>query len=116
MSDFNLNNKIFKGIENYDDGDFNQDTIFHYRQDNNIVWATFQAGGTKFGTIVGYIDEQNYIRMTWQYLSTTNEFISGKTISRVEILKDGRYRLHESWTTNLQEPVSGTSVIEEIIQ
>ncbi|MFH1699622.1 MAG: n-acetylglutamate synthase [Candidatus Zixiibacteriota bacterium] len=113
---FNLNNKYFKGIENYDDGDFNQETVFHYRQDNNIVWATFQGGGTRFGTIVGYINDKGLIQMVWQYLNVSHEFISGTTVSKVEILPDGKYRLHETWTIDKPEPLQGTSVIEEISQ
>ncbi|MEE9441728.1 MAG: n-acetylglutamate synthase [candidate division Zixibacteria bacterium] len=116
MSEINLNNKYFKGVENYDDGDFNQDTVFHYRQDKTIVWATFQGGGTRFGTVVGYIDEKESIRMVWQYLSVLDKFISGTTVSEVEILLDGRYRLHEKWTISKPEPLRGTSVIEEISQ
>ena len=41
-------------------------------------------------------------------------FKTGMCQSRLEVLADGRYRLHEEWQWTSPETSSGRSVIEEI--
>lgn len=39
MNDYNLNDKKFKSIENSINGDISSDTVFHYRQESDKIWA-----------------------------------------------------------------------------
>jgi len=113
MTEFDYNNKIFAGVENYDSGDANADTRFHYRQQDEVVWGTYHGGGVLFGTLVAKLLIDGSLDMVWQYLNREGVFISGTCRSIPTILPDGRYRLRESWTIDGGEP--GTSAIEEIL-
>ncbi len=112
MADFNYDNKTFAGVENYDSGDANADTRFHYRQQGEVVWGTYHGGGVQFGTLVARLLTDGTLDMVWQYLNEEGVFISGTCRSIPTILPDGRYRLRESWTIDGGEP--GISVIEEV--
>lgn len=114
MSAFEYHGRIFRGVENYDSGDLNADTRFHYRQTNGAVWATFQGGGVMIGTLVARIQADGSLDMIWQYLATDYRMVSGTCRSTLEVLPDGRYRLHESWKVTQGGDDEGQSVIEEI--
>lgn len=105
------NNRFFKGCENYDSGDFNQDTVFHYRQTEDIIWATFRGGGVKFGTAVGTMNEDSSFFIGWQYISSGGDLITGTSVSAPEILPDGRIKIHESWSID-----GGESGISSVIE
>lgn len=112
MSRFNFNNKTFRGVENYDSGDMNQETLFHYQQRDNIVWATFEGGGVGFGSLVAKVREDQSLDMVWQYLSADGRFVTGTCHSVPEETADGRIRLVEDWTIN-DTGERGHSVVEE---
>ncbi len=121
MSTFNYNNRTFKGVVNYDSGDLTGDTRFHYYQDADGVWGTFEGVNIISGALRAKVNENGQLDMEWWYTSKNGQEIKGTCISRPEILPDGRYRLHESWTitetsTGEGVGVSGTSVIEELAQ
>ena len=113
MPEINYHNRCFVGVENYDDGDLTGAIVFKYQQKNDVVWAMFEGGRVKFGTLIAEIDSDGNLTMCWQYLNVDGEFISGTCRSRLEILVDGRYRLHESWSVHGSGD-RGTSVIEEV--
>jgi len=111
---FNYDGKVFKGVENYDDGDFLPDSRFYYHQKDTTVWATMEGSGIRIGTLIAAVNQDGSLVMSWQYLNIQNEFISGTCFSQPEILPDGRYRLKESWNVHGPDGTTGTSVIEEI--
>ena len=112
MSELSYDNKRFRGIVNYDDGDLTKEVLFHYRQKNRTVWGTFEGGRVRFGTLVANVLDDDRLDMVWQYLNIDSEFVSGACLSTPEVLPDGRLRLEETWTTI--GGAAGTSVIEEI--
>ncbi|MEZ5359305.1 MAG: n-acetylglutamate synthase [Candidatus Zixiibacteriota bacterium] len=111
---YNYNGRVFKGIENYDDGDLTEDTRFYYHQKDSAVWATIEGGRVRIGTLIADMQDDGSLVMVWQYLNIDNEFVSGTCLSKPEILPDGRYRLHEEWRVHGPDGIEGTSVIEEI--
>ncbi len=111
---FNYDGRVFKGVENYDDGDLLPDTRFYYHQEGDSVWATMTGSGIRIGTLIAAINEDGSLVMSWQYLNKLNEFVSGTCYSRPEILPDGRYRLHEEWNVHGPDGITGTSIIEEV--
>ncbi len=114
MTDFNYDNRYFRGTVNYDDGDLTCDTLFHYRQQGSVVWGTYAGGNVSFGTLVAKVRADGRLDMVWQYLNKAGEFHSGTCLSTPEILPDGRYRLHESWQVADGHGTSCSSVIEEV--
>jgi hypothetical protein len=51
MSFPSLDGRFFAGVENYDIGDFTEETVYRYHQDGNIVWATIHGGGVVFASV-----------------------------------------------------------------
>ena len=113
MHDIDYNDKYFVGVENYDSGDLTAETVFHYRQNGEVVWGTFEGGGAVHGNLVAKVLEGGRLEMVWQYLNRDGKFIGGTCISTPEILPDGRIRLKESWQIAGGGEM-GKSVIEEV--
>ena len=53
MKSKNLRNKQFRALANSDNGEVGDETSFHDRQENDVIWATYQGGDIKFGTLSG---------------------------------------------------------------
>ena len=113
MGNISYHDMYFVGVENYDSGDLTAETIFHYRQHDDLVWGTFEGGRALHGNLIAKILVDGKLEMVWQYLNQDGEFVSGKCISKPEILSDGRIRLHESWQI-AGSGETGQSVIEEV--
>jgi hypothetical protein len=104
----------FAGVVNYDDGDFNRETRYHYRQQGDVVWGTFEGGGVRVGTLVARVEAEGALEMRWQYVDRAGRLKTGACRSRPELLADGRVRLHEAWRADGEPPLEGTSVAEEV--
>ena len=108
------NNKLFRSIENTDNGEVSGDTIFHYWQEGKVVWATYKGGNITFGNLIASVDRNGNLDMRYQHVSENGDLKTGKCKSNPEILEDGRIRLHESWEWTSGDQSKGKSVIEEI--
>jgi len=121
MAAYNYNNRTFRGVVNYDSGNLTGDTRFHYYQDADEVWGTFEGGNIISGALRARVIEDGKLDMEWWYTSTDGEEVKGVCTSTPKILSDGRYKLHESWTITETSSgagvgVSGISVIEELAE
>jgi hypothetical protein len=106
--------KVFKTIENTENGEVNQETIFHYKQINNLVWAEYSGGGIIIGHLVAVADDNGNLDMRYHHLNENNEIMTGICKSRPVVLEDGRLRMHEEWEWTCKDYSKGYSVIEEI--
>ena len=118
MLNLDLHNRIFVGVENYDGGDANQDTVFRYYQDGDLVWGSYEGGRVRHGQVLARLTPGGSLDMVWQYLNLDDQLIAGTCTSTPVLLPDGRYRLKEKWVITLGPAtgVSGESAIEEIIE
>jgi len=108
-----LNGRVFWGVENYDSGDLNADTRFHYHQLGSAVWGRMVGGGIAYGSLAARLVDKS-LQMRWHYVTPEGEVVSGSCRSTIETLADGRYRLNEEWLIDGPELTEGRSVIEEI--
>ena len=113
MVHLDLNDKFFKPISTSENGEVNADTIFHYRQKGDIVWATYEGGSIRFGTLSGQIKGDTLI-FTYQHQNKEGEFLTGSCESVPEVT-DGRIRLYEKWVWTCGDFSHGESVIEETV-
>lgn len=113
MTTIDLDDRHFETIETSESsgGDLAAGTVYHYRQQDDVVWATYEGGGILFGTVLGQVAPDGTLTLRHQHLSPEGAFRAGTRRARPEILPDGRYRLHEEWEG---EGGSGTAVTEEI--
>ena len=108
------NNRVFRSVENSPGGDVDGSTVFQYRQEGNIVWATYAGGAVAFGTLTALVLEDGHLDMRYQHVATTGSIKTGRCISTPETLPDGRLRLHEAWRWTEGGEGTGRSCVEEM--
>ncbi|ACM20410.1 hypothetical protein Geob_2055 [Geotalea daltonii FRC-32] len=114
MSTINYDNRYFKSISNSTNGDAGDETVFHYRQEGDLVWATYRGGQVRFGTLVAKIGCDGALDMRYQHLNDHGQLMTGVCRSVPELLPDGHLRLHEKWRWTCRDGSEGESVIEEL--
>lgn len=108
MSSFNFNNKTFLLVENSENGTTNNDTIFKYHQDGNLVTADYSGGTIKYGKIISVLD-QNQLDMRYQCVTMENELKSGKAIADISYNEQGKINLKLHWEWIDDSNKKGTS-------
>jgi hypothetical protein len=106
-----LDGRVFRSPDDVDGGQVTPETEFRFRQSSDMVWGRYSGGSIRMGFFVGTSDGET-VRFRYTQLDTTGETASGSSVDRIEVLTDGRVRLHESWTWDSKQG-SGTSVLEE---
>jgi len=114
MSKINYHGRTFRSVSNTDNGEVGAETIFHYSQQGNIVTATYSGGGILAGRIIAVVDGQGVLDMRYQHVNEQLELMTGKCVSRPEIMENGKIRLHEEWQWTCKDHSKGRSVVEEI--
>ncbi|HRH42262.1 MAG TPA: hypothetical protein PKY82_11605 [Pyrinomonadaceae bacterium] len=110
----NYHDKKFHPVSNSENGETSAETIFHYKQDGNILTSEYSGGKIKKGLLIGLVDENGKIEMRYSQVNDKNELMTGICISTPEILPNGKIRLHENWQWTSGDHSKGNSIIEEI--
>jgi hypothetical protein len=95
-------------------GEVGADTLFHYRQRDNNIWATYEGGQIQFGTLIAVPDTAGLLNVRYQHVNRDGDFKTGICWSAPELLPDGRLRLQEYWQWTSGDGSRGTSVVEEV--
>lgn len=66
---YDLNNKIFTAVQNSDNGEVNQQTRFHYFQQDEIIWAEYSGGEIIKGFLIGKWISSNQITFSYQHIN-----------------------------------------------
>jgi len=112
---FNYEGRIFRGIANSANGETGNETRFHYHQQEDVVWAAYGGGQILLGSLLAKMNpDDGSLDMRYHHLNRRGEFMTGECHSRLEVLPDGRYRLHEKWRWTSGDSSSGESVVEEL--
>ena len=111
----NYDNKKFASVQNSETGEVSSDTVFHYHQKDDLVWAEYSGGEIVFGNLIAKVLEDGSLEMRYQHINEKGELMTGKCFSKPEILRDGRIRLHEKWQWTSGDLSKGESIVEEII-
>lgn len=109
----NYHLKTFKPIQNSDNGETSEETLFLYKQEGNILTAEYAGGKIIKGHLIGLVDQQGCIQMRYHQINDQGEIMTGMCISTPEILPNGKVRLHESWEWTSGDYSKGQSIIEE---
>jgi hypothetical protein len=113
MNNFNLNNKKFALIQNSENGEVNADTVFEYRQDNNLVTADYYGGTIKYGKIIAEL-QHDKLNMLYQCLTTDNELKAGRAVAKISFTDKGKMKLTLDWEWLTDLNKKGTSEYIEI--
>jgi hypothetical protein len=109
----NYNNKIFKSISTSKNGVVTSDTVFRYKQIDNILTSEYSGGNIKFGHLIGVVDTDGSIEMRYHQVNLNGDLMTGKCKSIPELLPNGKIRLHETWQWTSGDKTEGSSIIEE---
>ncbi|WP_461149694.1 n-acetylglutamate synthase [Spirosoma pulveris] len=107
-------NKTFRSVTNTNNGEVSSETLFHYHQQDKLVWAEYAGGSIVKGFLIAVVQPDNSLDMRYEHVNTQDELMTGRCLSTPELLPDGRIRLHEQWQWTSGDQSSGQSVIEEI--
>jgi hypothetical protein len=110
----NYNNKRFRPIQNSENGETSEETIFVYKQDRNILTSEYSGGQIKKGHLIGLVDEDGNIEMRYHQVNTKGELMTGICFSKPEIQSNGKIRLYETWQWTSGVSSKGKSILEEI--
>ncbi len=110
----NYHNRTFHTVSNSQNGETSSETIFHYKQIGNVVFAEYQGGNIKYGHLLGLVSEYGTIDMTYHQVNVAGELMTGKCESIPEILSNGKVRLHENWEWTSGDLSKGKSIVEEV--
>lgn len=110
----NYNDKTFKVDTNSNNGETSSRTVFHYRQNANVLTAEYAGGEIIKGHLIGLVDDNGCIDMHYHHLNKLKEFKTGISHSTPEVLPDGKIRLHESWQWTYGDDSKGTSILIEM--
>ena len=114
MSKINYDKRVFKTVSNSETGEVSSETIFYYHQKGNVVWAEYEGGEIIFGNLIARVYEDDSLEICYQHLNMKGGFMTGKGVSKPEILENGKIRLHEKWQWTCKDFASGESIVEEI--
>ena len=109
----NYNNRVFTPVSNSENGETSPDTIFHYKQNGNILTAEYSGGKIMYGHLLGIVDNSGNIDMRYHQVNIQGEIMTGICRSTPEILENGKIRLHENWQWTSGDHSTGNSIIEE---
>lgn len=104
----------FRSVANSDTGEVGAETVFHYHQDGDLVWAEYSGGEIVRGMLIAKLLADDSLDMRYQHINRNRDLMTGVCTSTPEILPDGRLRLHETWQWTSGDLSSGESTIEEI--
>ena len=106
-----LDGREFIAVDN-EVGEVDAATVFSYQESGGVVTARYAGGAIRLGYLVGTRSGDD-LDFRYVHLNTAGETSTGHCRSTVEVLGDGRLRLHEDWRWESREG-SGTSVVEEM--
>lgn len=107
-------NKFFRPVSNTENGEVDEQTIFHYHQQGSILTCTYKGGQIAHGHLIGLVDAAGQIHMRYHQVNTSGELMTGICISTPERMPNGKIRLHERWQWTSGDMSHGESVLEEI--
>lgn len=106
-----MHGRVLRSTSAVAGGQVTPETEFRFRQSDTMIWGRYSGGGIRLGFLVGTSDGET-LRFRYTQLDSNGETASGCSVDRIEVLPDGRVRLHETWAWDSREG-SGTSVLEE---
>lgn len=110
----NYHNKIFKAVQNTENGEIGDENRFHYVQKGNILSCSYSGGKIVEGHLIGLVDKNGTIDMRYHQINQEGAILTGKCTSTPEIMENGKIRLHEKWEWTSGDFSKGTSTLIEV--
>jgi len=105
--------KFFVPQKNTENGEVDGNTVFAYRQKDNILWADYSGGEIIKGHLVGTVAENGELNFYYQHINEQKQVRIGVCHSIPQILDNGKIKLSEKWKWLNGDKSEGVSVIVE---
>src|SRR5690606_34316934 len=105
--------KKFVLIQNSDKGQVNSETVFEYKQANNLVTTDYYGGTIKYGKIIADLKDDE-LNMLYQCLTTDNQLKAGKALAKITMTDTGKMKLSLNWEWLTSSNEKGNSEYVEI--
>ncbi len=112
----NYDNKTFRTVNNTENSEVSNETIFEYQQAGDLVSATYSGGAIEFGHLIGLVEPDGVIDIRYHHLNVMGQLMTGICRSTPEVLADGRIRIYELWKWTSGDESEGSSIIEELLK
>ncbi|ELZ11506.1 MULTISPECIES: hypothetical protein [Natrialba] len=112
--EISLDGRTLAGVANDEGGEVGADTVFHFEQNGERIYANYSGGSVVDGHLVGTFDGKQW-DIRYVQINTENKTATGHSIGDVELLDDGRIRVEDEWEWE-SKPGKGESVHEEVDQ
>lgn len=110
---YNFHNKKFRVVKNDGPGaEVNENTIFNFQQEGNVIHADYYGGKVKVGKFLGIISGDT-INFRYIQVNTEGQFQTGHSTDKVQIKEKGKLRLIDEWEWETKEG-KGFCIMEEI--
>ena len=107
-----MDGRTLRPVAAVDGGEVGADTRFEFEQDGEIVHARYSGGSIRLGFLVG-TNRGDELHFRYTQVNQDGETATGQSTDQIELLDDGRVRLHETWSWD-SKTGEGTSELEEI--
>ncbi len=107
-----LDGRRFRPVGDTVGGEVGAETVFEFSQEDDLVHARYAGGQVRLGYLVGTSTGTD-VQFRYAHVNRAGDTATGQSRDRIEVLPDGRLRLHETWAWDSQEG-SGTSTLEEL--
>lgn len=109
----NYDGRRFRGRRNSPNGEVDAGTVFHYRQDGDLLRGDYSGGAIVLGQLLGRVRPDGTLEFLYHHLNESGELMSGRCESTPRV-EDGVLVLAERWQWLTGDRSSGTSEVEEI--
>lgn len=69
--------KFFVPVTNTENGEVDNQTLFAYHQNGNILWAEYYGGGIKKGTMIGIVELNGELDFYYQHINQNSDISNG---------------------------------------
>ncbi|MCM3768249.1 hypothetical protein [Neobacillus niacini] len=105
----NFHNKIFISTTNQDKGGSTSETTFYFKQNKNIVKATYNGRNIVYGELIGMFNDQGVLKAAFNQLNAASQFVGGTCI-----LRPMEKTLRGVWTYAGENTVEKELILEEL--
>ncbi len=110
----NYDGRTFIPQMNSENGEVDEQTIFTYHQNGNLLWAEYSGGDIVKGSIIGTVLDNGELDFVYQHMNQEMQLKTGKCHSVPTVLNDGKIQLTETWEWTSGDYSKGESLLKEV--
>jgi len=107
-----LANKKFSLVSESNVHDVGTKTLLTVNQEGELIFGEYTGGKVVKGSFIAKLSPKNTFERYFHHYNDSGRLVSGKSLGSIEILRDGRVRLKESW--DLDSHFSGNAIYDEV--